>query len=177
MGCHGGYCRGLVLTHECREVPLLLLAVLFKLLGAAIVRLDLLPENAVLHLGGLIIKVDAPDSVQTLDRIIDVFPPHQQEQVRVQLANSLVAVVSQQLLPVPGQDGRVAAVEVLIANHAVRKVIRTHKHEQLYTIMQTSTDAGMITMDKALKNLYEQALIGYEDAKNRARFPDSFDKI
>jgi twitching motility protein PilT len=118
-----------------------------------------------------------PDASQTLDRIIDVFPPHQQQQVRMQLAGSLVAILSQQLMPVPGQEGRVAAVELLVANHAVRKIIRTAKHEQLFSVMQTNTELGMVTMDKSLKNLYEQGLIGYEDAKNRARFPESFDAI
>jgi len=118
-----------------------------------------------------------PDATQTLDRIIDVFPPHQQQQVRVQLASSLVAIIAQQLMAVPGQEGRVAAVEILIANTAVRKIIRTGKHEQLFSIMQTAGELGMVTMDKSLKNLYEQGLISYDDAKNRARFPDTFDAV
>jgi twitching motility protein PilT len=121
--------------------------------------------------------IHTPDATQTIDRVIDVFPPHQQEQVRVQLAGTLIAIMAQQLLPIPGQTGRVAAVELLISNNAVRKVIRSSKHEQLMSIMQTSSEMGMISMDKSLKNLYQQGLISYEDAKNRARFPESFDQI
>src|SRR5690606_22637493 len=79
-----------------------------------------------------------PDAVQTVDRIIVVFPPHQQEQTRIQLANTLQAVCAQQLLPVPGNRGRVLAAEVLIANLAVRKLIRQGKTEQLTTIIQTN---------------------------------------
>jgi twitching motility protein PilT len=125
----------------------------------------------------VVATLHTPDATQTLDRIIDVFPPHQQQQVRMQLAGALVAILSQQLMPVPGQEGRVVAVELLIANVAVRKIIRTAKHEQLFTVMQTNTEQGMITMDKSLKNLYEQGLISYDDAKNRARFPETFDSI
>jgi twitching motility protein PilT len=95
----------------------------------------------------------------------------------MQVAGTLVAIISQQLMAVPGQDGRVAAVEVLVANTAVRKIIRTGKHEQFFSVMQTSTEQGMVTMDKSLKNLYEQGLISYDDAKNRARYPDTFDQL
>ncbi|GAB4325635.1 MAG: type IV pilus twitching motility protein PilT [Candidatus Sumerlaeia bacterium] len=118
-----------------------------------------------------------PDAVQTVDRIVDVFPPHQQQQVRIQLANTLQGVVSQQLLPIPGGRGRVAACEVLVATIAVRKIIRTAKTEQITTLMQTSYDLGMITMDKSLKNLYQQGLITYEDAISHCRFPEAFDNI
>ncbi len=79
-----------------------------------------------------------PDVMQTIDRIIDVFPPHQQQQVRIQLANSLEGIVAQQLLPIPGGRGRVVAVEVLVATTAARKIIRTAKTEQITSIIQTS---------------------------------------
>jgi len=118
-----------------------------------------------------------PDASQTVDRIIDVFPPHQQEQVRIQLANSLQAILAQQLIPVPGNKGRVVAAEVLVANVAVRKIIRVGKTEQLFTAMQTGWEVGMITMDKSLKTLYQQGLISFDDAISRCRYPSEFDNI
>ena len=118
-----------------------------------------------------------PDTVQTVDRIIDVFPPHQQEQVRVQLAASLQAITSQRLLPIPGSGGRVPAMEVLLATPAVRQVVRSRKTEQLMTIIQTSSERGMISMDKALKNLYTQGLISYDDAIANCSSPENFAKI
>jgi twitching motility protein PilT len=118
-----------------------------------------------------------PDAVQTVDRIIDVFPPHQQQQTRIQLANTLQGIVAQQLLPIPGGRGRVVATEILIATIAVRKIIRSAKTEQLTTLLQTSFELGMITMDKSLKNLYQQGLISYDDALAKCKFPDNFDAI
>ncbi|NQU44504.1 Flp pilus assembly complex ATPase component TadA, partial [bacterium] len=118
-----------------------------------------------------------PDVTQTIDRVVDVFPPHQQEQVRLQLANSIQAIVAQQLLPIPGDRGRVVACEICIATPAVRQVIRSGKTEQIMTILQTSTEGGMISMDKSLKNLYQQGLISYDDALSKARYPENFDRI
>lgn len=118
-----------------------------------------------------------PDASQTIDRIIDVFPPHQQEQTRIQVSNSLQAIIAQQLLPVPGNRGRVVAVEILIANTAVRKIIRSGKTEQLYTTMQTNWESGMITMDKSLKTLYQQGLISFDDAIAQCKYPNEFDNI
>ena len=118
-----------------------------------------------------------PDATQTIDRIVDVFPPHQQEQARVQVANTLQAVVSQQLLPTPRNDGRVLAVEILIANTAIRKIVRSGKSEQLYTAMQTSWESGMITMDKSLKTLHQQGMVSYEDAISRSKYPAEFGNI
>jgi twitching motility protein PilT len=118
-----------------------------------------------------------PDAVQTVDRIIDVFPPHHQEQTRIQLANTLVAVLAQQLIGMPGSQGRVVGVEILIANSAVRKTVRAGKTEQLMTIIQTSYEQGMISMDKSLKNLYLQGLITFDDAISRCKFPESFEQI
>jgi len=118
-----------------------------------------------------------PDVVQTVDRIIDVFPPHQQQQVRIQLANTIEGVVCQQLIAVPGGHGRVAAAEVLVVNVAARKIIRSSKTEQLVTLMQTNYELGMVTMDKALKNLYQQGLVSYDDAITRCKYPEAFDTI
>jgi len=121
--------------------------------------------------------IHTPDAVQTVDRIIDVFTPYQQQQVRIQLAATLQGIIAQQLLPIPGNRGRVVACEILVANIAVRKIIRSAKTEQLTTLMQTSSEAGMITMDKSLKNLYQQGLITYDDALAKCRYPDAFDAI
>lgn len=118
-----------------------------------------------------------PDATQTVDRMIDVFPPHQQEQARIQVANTLQAVVAQQLIPVPGNRGRVVAVEILIATVGVKKIVRSGKTEQLYTTMQTNWEQGMITMDKSLKMLYQQGLISFDDAIARCRFPTEFDQL
>lgn len=118
-----------------------------------------------------------PDAIQTVDRIIDVFPAHHQDQVRIQLANTLQAVVAQQLIPMPGNKGRCVAVEVLVANSAVRKTIRVGKTEQLTTIIQTNSEAGMITMDKSLKQLYLQGKISFDDALSRCKYPESFEQI
>lgn len=118
-----------------------------------------------------------PDAIQTIDRIIDVFPPNQQTQVRYQLANSLEAIVAQQLLPIPGGRGRVPATEILLATVGARNIIRNSKSEQLLSLMQTNYDVGMMSIDKSLKNLYQQGLISYEDAISKARFPESFDSI
>jgi twitching motility protein PilT len=118
-----------------------------------------------------------PDAIQTIDRVIDVFPPHQQDQTRIQLANTLQGVVAQQLLPVPGNRGRALACEVLIATTAVRKIVRSAKTEQLMTVIQTSADVGMVSMDKSLKELYLQGLISYDDAISRCRNPENFDSV
>lgn len=121
--------------------------------------------------------IHTPDAVQTVDRIIDVFPPNQQMQVRIQLANTLQAIIAQLLLPVPGGRGRVPATEILIATVGGRNIIRNAKTEQLNSLLQTNYDIGMMTMDKSLKNLYQQGLISYEDAISRSKFPESFDTI
>ena len=118
-----------------------------------------------------------PDASQTIDRMIDVFPPHQQEQTRIQVANTIIAILAQQLLPVPGNRGRVVASEILIANPAVRKIIRSGKTEQLFSTMQTGWEQGMVTMDKSLKTLYQQGLISFEDAISRCKYPLEFDQL
>jgi len=99
--------------------------------------------------------------------MVGVFPADQQEQVRTQLSNSLVAIVTQQLLRKVG-GGRVAAIEIMIANSAIRNLIREAKAHQMVSIMQTQTQMGMQTMDQALRDLFLKNLITYDDAMSRA---------
>ncbi|MEE2828747.1 MAG: PilT/PilU family type 4a pilus ATPase, partial [Myxococcota bacterium] len=106
----------------------------------------------------------ANDAIQAMDRIIDVFPPHQQSQARAQLSAALLGVVSQRLLPDPDGVGRVAAFEVLVANSAIRNIIREHKLHMARSIMESSKRFGMITMDRALQDLYEAGELAYADA-------------
>lgn len=105
----------------------------------------------------------------TIERIIDVFPPHQQEQIRTQLANVLVSVVSQQLVPTVDKRGRVAAFEVMHATPAIRNLIRENKTHQIATSIQTSRRLGMITMDDALVELYMKGKIDRNEVLNFAQ--------
>lgn len=98
-------------------------------------------------------------AAKTIDRIIDVFPPHQQQQIRVQLASVLQAIISQQLLPKASGVGRVAAFEIMIATPAIRNLIREGKVHQIDTIIQTSRKHGMQTMDNSLLELYQKGII------------------
>lgn len=98
-------------------------------------------------------------AASTVDRVIDVFPPHQQQQIRVQLSNVLEAIISQQLIPGLDGGGRTAAFEVLHANTAIRNLIREGKTHQIANIMQTSRKAGMITMDDAIAGLVRDGKI------------------
>jgi twitching motility protein PilT len=116
-------------------------------------------------------------AINTIDRIIDVFPAHQQQQVRIQLSMSLQGVISQQLLTRADQAGRVAAVEVMVANTAVRNIIREGKAHQLNSTIQTNTKNGMRTMDDALCDLYRQRLITREDAFEHSVDMDYMRKI
>ena len=113
---------------------------------------------------------------QSIDRMIDVFPPHQQPQIRAQLSNILMAIVSQRLVPRIG-GGRVAAAEILLANPAVRNVIREGKSHQLDIIIQTSAESGMQTMDKTLVNLIHAGIITYEEARNYAVDLEELDRL
>ena len=108
---------------------------------------------------------------QTIDRIVDVFPPHQQTQIRIQLAGALQGVVSQQLLPLSGGNGRIPAIEIMIANNAIRNLIREGKTYQIYSVMQTSLAEGMITMDRALFELYKRGLVTWDEIYARAIDP------
>lgn len=111
-------------------------------------------------------------AASTVDRVIDVFPPHQQQQIRVQFANVLEAVISQQLIPTMDGRGRVAAFEVMHANHAVRNLIREGKSHQLVSVMQTNRKMGMITMDESITQLYFEGKIDKEMAVQFAVDPD-----
>jgi twitching motility protein PilT len=108
----------------------------------------------------------------TIDRIIDVFPPAQQEQVRIMIANSLQAIVTQALLPTSDGAGRIAALEVLLPDDAVRNLIRTAKIEQIYSVMQTGTARGMLTMEQSLADLALRRIVNVEDALSRSSRPD-----
>jgi twitching motility protein PilT len=99
------------------------------------------------------------DAPQTVDRIIDVFPTHQQRQVRAQLAGTLKAVLVQQLLPTIDGDGRLPATELMFVNSAVKTMIRDEKTHQIYSVMQSSGKRGMMTMDASLVNLYKAGKI------------------
>ena len=107
-------------------------------------------------------------AAQTVDRVVDQFPVDQQEQVRLMLSNSLEAVLCQQLLPRAGMPGRVCAMEVMIATPAIRNLIREAKSHQLASIIQTSAQNGMQTMDQDLRDLYLKGIITYDDAMARA---------
>lgn len=113
-----------------------------------------------------------PDAPQTIERIIDVFPPYQQHQVRQQLSACLQGVVSQILLPHASGKGRVLATEVMVATPAIRNLIREQAVEQLHTAIQTGAQFGMRTMDRALKDLFEAGQISFEEALNHAKNPE-----
>lgn len=114
------------------------------------------------------------DAVQTVNRIVDVFPPHQQQQVRVQLSFVLLAVVSQQLIPGLNGAGRKLGVEILVATAAVRALIREGKAHQLYSVLQTSQRDGMRTMNQSLAALYLNKGISYEQALARSHDAEEF---
>ena len=113
------------------------------------------------------------DAIQTVDRIIDVFPPGQQQQIRIQLALSMLAVLSQRLLPRANGKGRVLACEVLRNNSAVGNLIREAKSHQIYSIMETHSKDGMITLDASIKQLYLRGIISYDVALNHVRNPQT----
>lgn len=104
------------------------------------------------------------NAIQTIDRIIDIFPPHQQGQVRSQLSGILTAIISQRLLP-SREGGRVAAREILLNNNAVANLIREGKIEQIKSVIETNSALGMITMDRHIKLLYEAGKIEKEVAE------------
>jgi twitching motility protein PilT len=111
------------------------------------------------------------DAAQTVDRIIDVFPPYQQEQIRVMLASTLKGVVSQVLLPRADGQGRVAAREILIVTPAISALIREGKTHQIYSAIQTGATYGMCTMEKSLVDLCQAGLITADDALSKANHP------
>jgi twitching motility protein PilT len=113
---------------------------------------------------------------QSIDRMVNVFPPHQQPQVKAQLANILMAICSQRLIPAIG-GGRLAAAEILIANAAVRNIIREGKTHQLDAVIQTSAQEGMQSMDRTLVQLVQGGQITYEEARNYAVDLTEFERM
>lgn len=117
------------------------------------------------------------DAVQTVDRIIDVFPIHQQQQVRMQLSVNLVGVISQTLVKRKDGRGRVAAYETLNAVGAVRNLIRENKTYQISSIVQTGSRMGMQTLDQSLVQLVADGLVSLEDARFKAKDRGEFDRL
>ncbi|OGL26186.1 type IV pili twitching motility protein PilT [Candidatus Saccharibacteria bacterium RIFCSPHIGHO2_12_FULL_49_19] len=113
---------------------------------------------------------------QSIDRMIDVFPPHQQPQVRSQLGNIVMAICSQRLIPSLG-GGRMAAAEILVATPAVRNIIREGKNYQLEAVIQTGAEYGMQSMDKTLVNLVHGGVISYDEARNFAVDVEELDRL
>jgi twitching motility protein PilT len=112
------------------------------------------------------------DAPSTVDRLIDVFPAAQQEQVRVQIASTLQGVITQTLIPRADGNGRVAALEILIPDDAVRNLIRQAKVEQVYSIMQTGGKRGMQTLEQSLAELVARGMVSQETALSRSSRPD-----
>jgi twitching motility protein PilT len=114
------------------------------------------------------------DCVQTINRVVDVFPAYQQQQIRTVLSFVLQAVFCQQLLPKSDGRGRALAAEIMIANSAVKALIRDDKAHQIYSIIQTGGKYGMQTMNQALFTLVQKRLVSYDDAYERTTDPDDF---
>ena len=117
------------------------------------------------------------DTAQTVDRVVDVFPPEQQNQVRVQLSVALQGIVTQQLLPRADGAGRVAATEILVPTPAVRNLIREGKTHQIYSVLQTSASHGMQTMDASLATLVRSGKITRALAESRATSPEELRRL
>jgi twitching motility protein PilT len=111
---------------------------------------------------------------QTLNRVVDVFPPHQQEQIRVQLSETLLGVLAQTLLPRADGKGRVPAVEMLVATPGIRNLIRESKTFQIPTMIETGAKEGMVSLDQSLRDLLQRGLIAPEEAFSRATDKDAF---
>jgi twitching motility protein PilT len=117
------------------------------------------------------------DCPQTIDRMIDVFPPHQQEQIRVQIASTIQGIVTQQLLPRRDGRGRTVACEILVPTPAVRNLIREGKTHQIYTVMQTGTKHGMQTMDHSRADLVRRNVISRDLAEQRSSNPEDLNRL
>jgi twitching motility protein PilT len=117
------------------------------------------------------------DAPQSVDRVIDVFPPHQQQQIRTQLANALQGIITQTLIPRRDREGRVVACEVLVPTPGVRNLIREGKNHQIYSAMQTGGRFGMQTMDASLVDLMQRRLISREEAEKRSSNPDELRRL
>ena len=117
------------------------------------------------------------NAAQTVDRMVDVFPPGQQEQVRFQLSNNLEAVLCQQLIPRASGPGRICAMELMMCTPAIRNLIREAKAHQITSSIQTSANVGMMTMDMSLRDHYQRGNITLEEALSRAMQPDELRKM
>jgi twitching motility protein PilT len=117
------------------------------------------------------------NAAESIDRIIDVFPPGQQEQIRVQLSNNIVAIVAQQLLPRASGPGRVPVNEIMIASPAIRNLIREGKTHQIPSMIQTSAAMGMMSMDQCLRDLYMKGVITMEEALTRCQNIEELKKM
>ncbi len=115
-------------------------------------------------------------AAQSVDRMVDVFPPHQQQQIRVQLASMIQGICAQRLIPAIG-GGRIPASEVMVANSAVRNIIREGKTHQLESVIQTGSEQGMQSMDKTLVDMIRSGKITYEEAKNYAVDLEEVDRL
>ena len=124
----------------------------------------------------VITTLHTSDSISTIDRIIDVFPPHQQNQIRSQLSLNLLCIISQNLLKRADGNGRVAAYEMLIANAPVRNLIREAKTHQISSVLQTSQQSGMISFDACLANLVKRKIVVAKEAEAKALNRDTFRK-
>ncbi len=118
-----------------------------------------------------------PDAPQTIERIIDVFPSYQQEQVKLQLSSCLQGVVSQLLLPRAEGKGRVLATEIMVTTMGVRNLIREQAIEQIPTAIQTGSQFGMRTMDRSLRDLYKEGIITYETALSKVKNVEEFKQL
>ncbi|HEY3398098.1 MAG TPA: type IV pilus twitching motility protein PilT [Armatimonadota bacterium] len=116
------------------------------------------------------------DAMQTVDRAVDVFPPQQQQQIRMQLSVCLAAVISQSLLPVAGGGARVPAFEIMICNPAIRAVIREGKTHMIYNLIQAGRDDGMMALDQYLADLVKAGTVDYELALSKSSYPNEFAK-
>ncbi|MBI5078692.1 PilT/PilU family type 4a pilus ATPase, partial [Candidatus Saganbacteria bacterium] len=128
--------------------------------------------------GHLVIStLHTQDAVQSIDRIIDVFPPHQQSQIRTQLSLTLQGIISQQLIPRQDGKGLVGAFEVLIATPAIRNIIRKGSTQDIYSMIELGSHYGMQTMDSALFDLFRKSIISKEDAIVNSINREAMEKI
>lgn len=112
------------------------------------------------------------DAPQTIDRMIDIFPPNQQDQIRAQLSSSLIGVMAQRLIPRADNNGRVLAIEILVRNDAITNCIKEGNTQQIYSMMQIGKADGMVTLDSSLAELYKQGFISEQDMLLRAHDPE-----
>ena len=123
---------------------------------------------------GTLHTTDAP---QTVDRVIDIFPPNQQPQIRLQCSQAIIAVLSQTLLPRATSKGRIAAFEIMTGNSAVKNLVREGKTFELHSVMQLSSAEGMQTLDQALAELVKRKIVTLEEAKMKSSHPDRLKKL